>query len=102
MKEILIVLSLFFLSSIMDAGCNLDSILIVLDKTIKERNLYVLDREKRIEILMNKINQSTTDENRFKLYGNLFNEYKKIQLTSALEVANKRINIAKKLKNKYL
>lgn len=44
---------------------------------------------------MNKINQSTTDENRFKLYGNLFNEYKKIQLTSALEVANKRINIAK-------
>ena len=53
----------------MAAGGNLDSILIVLDKTIKERHLYVLDREKRIEILMNKINQSTTDENRFKLYG---------------------------------
>lgn len=100
MKEILIVLSLFFLSSIMAAGGDLDSILIVLDKTVKERHLYVLDREKRIELLMNKINQSTTDENRFKLYGNLFNEYKKIHLTSALDVANKRINIAKKLKNK--
>jgi len=91
----LIVLSV----SAKDDQKQLDSLLTVLDKSIAERNTFTNNKLHVIKELETQAHQTTSDDRKFMLYGQLFDEYKNLQMDSAYVVANKRLQIADKIEN---
>jgi tetratricopeptide (TPR) repeat protein len=76
-----------------------DSLLLVLDKTIKEKSLYAEKKECRIDSLKILLNEEATLEERFHIYQKLYTEYIHYNMSSALSVADKELIIAKELQN---
>lgn len=78
----------------------LDSLLNVLDTSIKERYIYADKKKGFIKELENQARSTIKDEARFFIYAQLFEEYKNFQMDSALCISNKRLRIANELNNK--
>ncbi|MDR1368650.1 MAG: DUF6377 domain-containing protein [Dysgonamonadaceae bacterium] len=76
-----------------------DSLLLVLDKTIKEKSLYAEKREYRIDSLRTLLNEEDNLEKRFHIYQKLYKEYRHYNMNLALSVADKRFIIAGELQN---
>lgn len=98
----IIVFSGFASSYSTNSGFNItpkarDSLFRVLDKVIKEKQIYSDRKANHIEDLKSQANLAVSDEVRFFIYAQLFEEYKSFQMDSALVIANKRTEIAKKL-----
>lgn len=75
----------------------LDSVLYVLDKTIKERPTFELQKVSKINSLKQQIASTKDNKQIYSLYGQLFGEYKGFQMDSALSVSNNRLLVARKL-----
>jgi len=79
-----------------NAGKELDSLLNVLDKSVLERDFYTKQKIHVINELEAQCNQSDSEERKFIIYGQLFEEYKNFQMDSAHVIAQKRNRIAEK------
>jgi DNA-binding CsgD family transcriptional regulator len=87
-------------SSIAGNNKNLDSLLIVLDKTITERTLYNKNKIDYLNSLKAQLYQATGNQQKFNILGQLFEGYKNFQLDSAFQIATKRIEIANIIQDK--
>ncbi|MBD8349746.1 DUF6377 domain-containing protein [Dysgonomonas sp. HGC4] len=99
-----ILLAFFLLLNICGFASNeIDSLLKVLDATIKERPRYEQKRELRIDSLNIELKKITNLDERFNLYQKLLREYRNYNMDSALWIANERLEIAQKLnKTEYI
>lgn len=102
-KTFLFVIFLF--SSVVSFATNfnvqkyrLDSVLIALDKTINGKRIYTQKKESVIDSLTKCVQREEDLTRRFSIYDQLFFEYKNFQMDSTLVIAQKRMQIAKKLK----
>lgn len=102
MKKIIIFLSICLVCAcaVRAAGSRADSLLLKLDRAIKERPAYMRQKELKIEDLKKQLFRATTDEDRFSLLGTLLDEYRSFNTDSALHVAQERERIALRLQNK--
>lgn len=76
-----------------------DSLLLVLDMSIRNKPQYTLERQEQIDALRRKIRLSHSDQERFDLYRELFGKYRSYRMDSALWVANQRVGLAKHIDN---
>nr|WP_320039349.1 DUF6377 domain-containing protein [uncultured Bacteroides sp.] len=100
----LTLLFVFTLYSIVSlAGNQIDSLLNVLDKTIKESKSYVEARENRINSLKKRLNNSTlSPEQIYSINKLLYKEYRTFVCDSAIHYLNNNLEIAETSKNKGL
>ena len=78
---------------------NFDSLLDELDKTVADYQLYSNKKEIEINKLKGLLPYTSTDIQKYAIYGKLYSEYKLYQSDSALIYARKSFQIAKKLKD---
>lgn len=84
------------------ATSGLDSLLLVLDKTIDSHVLYTSQREAHIRILKKKLNnKSLSDEARYLLNDSLYKEHKAYICDSAIYYLNQNIVLADKMNRPY-
>lgn len=76
------------------ANAKLDSLLNVLDKTIKEREIYTENRIEYLNTLKKQLTQASNDQQRYNILGQMFESYKNFQLDSAFNIALQRKEIA--------
>jgi len=79
-----------------------DSLLLVLDKTIKEKSRYAEKREQRIDSLRTVLNKEAELERRYRIYHRLYREYRNYNMNSALSTAKKKLMVANELQNQQL
>lgn len=100
-KEIFCLILIFFTSfSAFCRSSQLDSLLNVLDHTIKNKPHYSKVKELRIDSLKLEINKTSDLDQKFKTYNRLFKEYRHYNMDSALTVGYKKQAIAERLSNK--
>lgn len=100
-----IQLSIFFLSlNIASFAFNkVDSVLNVLDITIKERFTYSQKKESRIDSLKIQLSHASDYERKYEIYQDLFGEYRNYNMDSALWIAEEKLAISQKMqKQKYI
>ncbi|TRX02010.1 DUF6377 domain-containing protein [Flavobacterium gawalongense] len=76
-----------------------DSLLKELDNTVNEYELYLNRKEADINKLKGLLHYTSTDLQKFEIYGKLYVQYKAYQSDSALIYARKSLLISQKLKN---
>ncbi|KAA6340849.1 hypothetical protein EZS27_011300 [termite gut metagenome] len=96
MKNTLLLLLFFLPTSAVSGNNETDSLLNVLDRTIKERHFYTVVKEHRINDLKKYLRDAVSDDEKYDLLGGLLQEYKGYQIDSALRIANERIEIAQR------
>lgn len=82
------------------AGNEMDSLLKVLDKTVDSCQIYSARKEEKLNRLKELLKIAPTDEQRYTLYNQLYDEYNNYTSDSALLYARKKLRIAEKLNNK--
>lgn len=103
MKKNILLLFFLFLNVSLFASTEIDSLLKVLDATIKQRPYYEQRRELRIDSLKMELNKIADMDQRFHFYQKLLREYRNYNMDSALYIANQRLDIAEKLnKQEYI
>ena len=78
---------------------NFDSLLDELDKTVADYQLYSNKKAVEISKLKGLMNYTSSDVQKYAIYGKLYSEYKSYQSDSALVYARKSFQIAEKLKD---
>lgn len=91
----LIIVSLF--PVLLFGQNNFDSLLDELDKTVADYQLYSNKKENEINKLKGLLQYTSTDLQKYAIYGKLYSEYKLYQSDSALIYARKSFQIAEKL-----
>lgn len=99
MKKISALLFLFIFLQGIAAQQNTDSLLKVLDKTVAEFQYYSDQKEKHLNLLKTQLYATTSDIEKYRICGELFNEYSSYKSDSALVYARKKLVIAEKLEN---
>ena len=80
-----------------------DSLLLKLDQAIKERPIYMEQKELKLAELKRQLHRQIPDEERFAILGTLLDEYRSFNTDSALHMAEEREQIAIRLGNrKYI
>ncbi len=77
-----------------------DSLLLKLDQTIKERPIYMEQKELKLVELKRQLHRQIPDEERFAILGTLLDEYRSFNTDSALHMAEEREQIAIRLGNR--
>lgn len=77
-----------------------DSLLLKLDQAIKERPIYMEQKELKLAELKRQLHRQIPDEERFAILGTLLDEYRSFNTDSALHVAEEREQIAIRLGNR--
>lgn len=98
-KLLLLFLSLLLSLPCVIAGSRLDSLLLQLDRVVKDRRVYGQEREGRIGRLKELLLHTSADEQRFNIYNQLFAEYHLYNTDSSLFVARQRLQIASQMDN---
>lgn len=98
MKRFLFFLISFILSVSIQAN-EIDSLLNVLDRTVDNSQLYSNQKEEQINKFKELIQYSTSDDQKYPIYGKLFEEYRSFNSDSALVYARKKLELAEKLRN---
>ncbi len=80
---------------------NMDSLLRVLDKTVDSNQIYVVQKEKKIARLQSLLINCTTDNQRFEIYGKLYDEYNSYKSDSALKYVREQLKLAEHLNDSY-
>lgn len=96
-KKIVFLIISFFPIITFGYNSQVDSLLKVLDTTIKDRAFYKKRKEQKIDSL--KLIQSTNKERQYKILSSIFEQYSRYNLDSALHYANKKFDIANILEN---
>lgn len=78
-------------------GLNVDSLIKELDEAIAKRPQYVLQKEKHLEELKEKLQNEKNPRNRFELLGELYTEYNFFNTDSVLMIVKERQKLAKEL-----
>lgn len=96
------LLLLAFPADLFSSTVRLDSLLMVLDKTIEEEKKYTEEKEKRILGLKQKLTQSKLDsKDKLLTYNMLFQEYEPFICDSAIHYAEIILHEAEKFRNTY-
>ena len=77
-----------------------DSLLLKLDQAIKERPIYMEQKELKLVELKRQLHRQIPDEDRFAILGTLLDEYRSFNTDSALHMAEEREQIAIRLGNR--
>lgn len=77
-----------------------DSLLLKLDQAIKERPIYMEQKELKLVELKRQLRRQIPDEERFAILGTLLDEYRSFNTDSALHMAEEREQIAIRLGNR--
>ena len=77
-----------------------DSLLLKLDQAIKERPIYMEQKELKLVELKRQLHREIPDEERFAILGTLLDEYRSFNTDSALHMAEEREQIAIRLGNR--
>ena len=77
-----------------------DSLLLKLDQAIKERPIYMEQKELKLVELKRQLHRQIPDEERFAILGTLLDEYRSFNTDSALHMAEEREQIAMRLGNR--
>ena len=77
-----------------------DSLLLKLDQAIKERPIYMEQKELKLAELKRLLHRQIPDEERFAILGTLLDEYRSFNTDSALHMAEEREQIAIRLGNR--
>lgn len=77
-----------------------DSLLLKLDQAIKERPIYMEQKELKLVELKRLLHRQIPDEERFAILGTLLEEYRSFNTDSALHMAEEREQIAIRLGNR--
>lgn len=77
-----------------------DSLLLALDKAIKERPVYMEQKEQKLGELKRQLKRSVSDEERFSILGTLLEEYRSFNSDSALYAAQEREKLAMHIGNR--
>lgn len=77
-----------------------DSLLLKLDQAIKERPIYMEQKELKLVELKRLLHRQIPDEERFAILGTLLDEYRSFNADSALHMAEEREQIAIRLGNR--
>lgn len=77
-----------------------DSLLLKLDQAIKERPIYMEQKELKLVELKRQLYRQIPDEERFAILGTLLDEYRSFNTDSALHMAEEREQIAIRLGNR--
>jgi len=94
-------LMIFVFSSSLVFGENqIDSLLKVLDQTIANQAKYDKIKEQKLDNLKELAKIASTNELKYPVYGQLFDEYSAYRSDSALYYAEKKLQIAKELNDK--
>lgn len=100
MRQLKVLLAVLLTSLSLHAYTNeTDSLLRVLDMSIRNRPQYTLERQKEIDALQRRLRLPHSDQERFDLYRELFGKYRSYRMDSALWVANQRVELAKRINN---
>lgn len=81
-------------------GSRADSLLLKLDQAIKERPIYMEQKELKLVELKRQLHRQIPDEERFAILGTLLDEYRSFNTDSALHMAEEREQIAIRLGNR--
>ena len=81
-------------------GSRADSLLLKLDQAIKERPIYMEQKELKLVELKRLLHRQIPDEERFAILGTLLDEYRSFNTDSALHMAEEREQIAIRLGNR--
>jgi len=79
---------------------NINNRLNILDSYIQHKKNYSKLKEERIEAIRVQLKKTSSNEKRYHLYINLYNEYKSYMYDSAYVYANRSLQIAMNLNNK--
>lgn len=96
-KFIITFFFLTLLSHSLWAGSRLDSLLLVLDETIKVHRVFTQEKENRIEGLKAKLREADTKEEIYQWNLSLFKEYRAYICDSAIHYLNQNITLAGEL-----
>lgn len=77
-----------------------DSLLLKLDQAIKERPIYMEQKELKLAELKRQLHRQIPDEERFAILGTLLDEYRSFNTDSALHMTEEREQIAIRLGNR--
>ncbi|TDE03881.1 DUF6377 domain-containing protein [Flavobacterium sandaracinum] len=97
MNRFLKILIAFLVPAFLFAQNNSDALLKELDQTVADYAVYSNKKELEINKLKKQLFQTTTDLQKYTIYGKLYAEYKSYQSDSALMYARKSFQIAEKL-----
>lgn len=100
MRKIVVFCFLLTLITTSVSGRNMiDSLLLKLDEVVADRGVFLQEKEQQIAEIKEKQKKASSNEERYGLYGELFEVYKNYQMDSALFVANARIKTAEMIDN---
>ena len=103
MKYLILFISTFFIADL-HAQTKTDSLLTVLESTIKETNKFDADKKKVIEVLNNQLSKTSNSDliTQFKIYNQLFEAYRAYNYDSAYYYTRKMLTIGDQLQNPFL
>lgn len=96
LTALLILINVFWVS----ATNRTDSLLLQLDRVVKERYMYGDEKKVRIQGLQELLQKATSDEQRYDISARLFSEYHSFNTDSSIFIARERLNIAERLQRK--
>lgn len=97
--RITIIFCLFLVLPFSVAGhtAPIDSLLKVLDSTIKEKPFFEKRKQHKIDSLKSHLLDQLTLKERYKVYNDIFEEYSRYNLDSALQIAYKKQELSKQM-----
>jgi len=99
MKRILITLFACIFSISVFSADNLEQLLKELDRTIENKDMFVVSKENLIANIKGLLKQSKSDEQLYNIYSSLYNEYVNYNLDSAMLCADYKYVVAKRIGN---
>lgn len=80
---------------------NMDSLFSILDKTVDNNQVYVSQKEKKLDKLQSLLKDCSSENRKFEIFGQLYNEYNSYKSDSALKYAREQLKIAEHLNDSY-
>ena len=101
MKKLLFIIGYFVLSMPLFANNDIDSLLKVLDSSVDNYQVFSSQKEEQLNKLKELLRYTNNDDQRYKICGQLYDDYKSYKSDSALTYAQKKLQIAEKMNNRW-
>ena len=101
MNKLLFIAGYFVLSMPLFANNDIDSLLKVLDSSVDNYQVFSNQKEEQLNKLKELLRYTNNDDQRYKICGQLYDDYKSYKSDSALTYAQKKLQIAEKMNNRW-
>lgn len=101
MKKLLFIIGHFILLMPLFANNDIDSLLKVLDSSVDNYQVFSNQKEEQLNKLKELLKFTNSDDQRYKICGQLYDDYKSYKSDSALTYAQKKLQIAEKMNNRW-